>query len=74
MRDYATNGQPPYGTSNFVFLGDNTTSSQSSVQLGTVSLTQVSAVPEPAMPGLALAGLLGVAAASRRRAKAASAG
>ena len=74
MRDYATNGQPPYGTSNFVFLGDNTTSSQSSVQLGAVSLTQVSAVPEPAMPGLALAGLLGVAAASRRRAKAASAG
>lgn len=54
LRDYSAFGLPPYTLSNFLFLGDNTSSAGADFTLGTVELASV---PEPA--GLSL--LAGVA-------------
>ena len=44
LRDYSAIGIPPYTGSNFLFLGDNTSSASADFTLGSVRL---SAVPEP---------------------------
>ena len=63
MRDYSASVQPVYSTNNFMFFGDDTSSARAAVNIGLVS---VSAVPEPGMLGLMLAGLCLVGLAVRR--------
>ncbi len=63
MRDYSASVAPVYSTNNFMFFGDDTSSARAAVNIG---LLTVSAVPEPAMLGLMLAGLCVVGLARRK--------
>ena len=70
LRDFPTTANPltaVYGFSNYVWLGDNTTSARALVELGAMTVT---AVPEPASALLLLGGIAGLAGSvSRRRAR-----
>ena len=63
MRDYSAAVVPVYSTNNFMFFGDDTSSARAAVNIGLVS---VSAVSEPGMLGLMLAGLCLVGLAVRK--------
>jgi hypothetical protein len=59
VRNYATFGTP-YNLSNYVFVGDNTTSAAASVRLGAMSLqSDLTSVPEPTSWLLAACASLG---------------
>jgi hypothetical protein len=67
VRDYAGNGAAfaPYTTSNFLFLGDDTTSARGNVNIARVTVTL--ATPEPGVWALLGSGLLGSVLLRRRR-------
>ena len=70
VRDYtgaAGFGSEVYRTSNFVFLGDDTTSAGANINLARVSITANTAAPEPGSGLLALLGAALPAAAWLRR-------
>jgi hypothetical protein len=62
LRDYSSFGLP-YSLTNFLFLGDNTTSAEG---LARIAFVSVDVVPEPAAILLALAGLFGCTLTRRR--------
>lgn len=64
LEDYSGFGMP-YDLRNFLFLGDDTRSAGAAVQLGAVSLSAVTPVPEPAGAASMLGGLLLVMGAAR---------
>lgn len=69
LRDYSSVGglaQFAYGASNFLFVGDNTTSAGAVFTLTYLAIT-TAPVPEPASYGMLLAGLALVAAVAHRR-------
>lgn len=70
VRDYTGAsgfGTDVYRTSNFVFLGDDTTAASASINLAAASITASTAAPEPGSGLLALLGALAPAAALLRR-------
>ena len=71
-QDYTTAsgfGTEVYRTSNFLFLGDDTTSAGANVNLGAVSITANTAAPEPGSGLLLLVGAISPAAMLIRRRK-----
>ncbi len=69
LRDYSNFGFPPYTLTNFLFLGDNTSSASGDIVLGRVQLnSNLSAVPEPSsFLSMACLGVLTLLARSRIR-------
>lgn len=66
VQDYSASGLP-YSLPNFLFFGDDTSSARASTVLGSIVLnSDLSAVPEPSLAGLALLGL-GLLPLSRHR-------
>lgn len=67
IKDYTAFGLPPYTLSNFVFLGDDTSSASADVLLGPVILqSNLSSVPEPSVASLSCL-VLGCLSIRRRR-------
>lgn len=64
LRNYSAFGGPPYTLSNYLFLGDNTSSAGADVTLGNVSL---STVPEPGLSGMIASLTAGVGLFFRRQ-------
>ena len=59
VRDYTAFNSFPYTQSNFMFLGDDTTSGAADITLGKVTIqSDLSAVPEPASLALLSCALL----------------
>lgn len=67
LKDYLGNGGPslPYGVSNFLFVGDDTTSARGSASIGSVTVSL--GTPEPSTWALLSSGLLGSGLLWRRR-------
>ncbi len=61
VRDYSSFGVP-YSLTNYLFLGDNTTSAAANIQLGPIALnSNLSSVPEPCSLMLVLGVVSGIA-------------
>lgn len=64
-RSYAAFGSSPYTLSNFLFLGDNTTSAGATVEIGSVRL--ITPIPETGLTGIIVALAAGAVALRRCR-------
>lgn len=66
LRNYSAHSNAVYSTSNFLFLGDNTTSAGADIFLGNV---EFQAIPEPGTWALGTMLLLGLGAVKMRRSR-----
>ena len=67
LRDYRLSSFPLYSLPGSIFLGDDTTSAQASIDLARVTLVVAEPVPEPASLAMFAAGLFGAGLARRCR-------
>ena len=64
LRDYSSFGGPPYTLSNYLFIGDDTTSAEANIALG---LVQLQTIPLPGSALLIFSGLAGFGFIKRRK-------